>query len=274
MPKSGYDFYLKDCQLPIPPDKLQIKINNANETLTLINEGQINILKTAELTDIEFECRIPQVQYPFAVYKSGFKNAFYFLNFFEELKTDKLPFQFLVTRVLPNGKKVFSTNIKVALEDYRITEQAKDGSDVFVKIKLKQYRPYETKTVDIKVNHGKPNATVQKTRDGTPQRDEYYVGNTAGFSSHPLTKTDPNVYITSRWVYKIGDIVDFHGGMCYYSPEYGATGFYARPGRAKLTRVTDSGRNGSSVPHPCHLVHLGSNSDVYGWVSAKDFNWI
>ena len=75
MGKTGYDFYLNKCLLPIAPDKLQIKINNANSKVTLIDEGQINILKKAELTDIEFDCIIPQVKYPFASYKGGFKGA-------------------------------------------------------------------------------------------------------------------------------------------------------------------------------------------------------
>ena len=66
MAQSGYDFYLGRCLLPIAPPKLTVKINNANETATLINEGEINILRQAGLTDIEFECRIPQEKYPFA----------------------------------------------------------------------------------------------------------------------------------------------------------------------------------------------------------------
>jgi LysM repeat protein len=164
MAKSGYDFYLKKCLLPIAPEKLSIKINNANSTLTLIDEGQINILKTAELTDIEFECEIPQVKYPFATYKSGFKGASYFLDYFEELKTSKKPFQFIVSRTMPNGKVLFSTNIKVSMEDYKITENAKNGFDLTVKIKLKQYREYSTKTVNIKIAASKPKATVTTTR--------------------------------------------------------------------------------------------------------------
>ena len=51
--KNGYDFYLGNCLLPIAPEKLSLKINNANETITLINEGEINVLKRAGLTDIE-----------------------------------------------------------------------------------------------------------------------------------------------------------------------------------------------------------------------------
>lgn len=165
---GGYDFYLKDCLLPVAPEKLSIKINNANKTLTLINEGEINILKTPELTDVEFECRIPQVKYPFAVYKSGFQGAAYFLDCFESLKVDKKPFQFIVSRTMPNGKVLFSTNMKVSMEDYKITEQADDGFDLMVKVKLKQYRDYGTKTVAV--NTATSKATVSNSRaDSTVQ---------------------------------------------------------------------------------------------------------
>lgn len=241
MSKTGYDFYLKKCLLPIAPDKLQIKINNANETLTLINEGEINILKMAELTDVEFECRIPQVKYPFATYKSGFKGASYFLDYFESLKVDKKPFQFIVSRTMPNGKVLFSTNMKVSMEDYKITEQAKDGFDLTVKIKLKQYRDYGTKTVNIKIAASKPKATVQETRST---------------ESKPATKS-----------YKVGDIVNFHGGTHYYSSYPGAKGYSARAGKAKITIA-----NGSGKAHPWHLIHTDSGSNVYGWVDDGTFD--
>lgn len=241
MSKTGYDFYLKKCLLPIAPDKLQIKINNANETLTLINEGEINILKTAELTDVEFECRIPQVKYPFATYKSGFKGASYFLDYFESLKVDKKPFQFIVSRTMPNGKVLFSTNMKVSMEDYKITEQAKDGFDLTVKIKLKQYRDYGTKTVNIKIAASKPKATVQETRST---------------ESKPATKS-----------YKVGDIVNFHGGTHYYSSYPGAKGYSARAGKAKITIA-----NGSGKAHPWYLIHTDSGSNVYGWVDDGTFD--
>lgn len=164
MAKAGYSFFLDKCLLPIAPQKLQVKINNANKTVTLIDEGQINILKTAELTDVEFECEIPQVNYPYAIYKSGFLSAGFFLDYFERLKTSKKPFQFIVSRTMPNGRVLFATNIKVSMESYTITEQAKNGFDLTVKIKLKQYREYATKTVNIKIAASKPKATVQQTR--------------------------------------------------------------------------------------------------------------
>lgn len=174
MGKNGYDFYLDKCLLPIAPKKLEIKIKNANKTLTLIDDGEINILKTAKLTDISFECIIPQFQYPFANYPDGFKDAAYFLNFFEKLKTGKKPFQFIVSRALPNGKMLFSTDIAVSLEDYRVTEQAGDGFDLTVKISLKQYREYGTKTVNVSIAASK--AAVQPTRAASTVQSSTPIG--------------------------------------------------------------------------------------------------
>ena len=162
---SGYMVFLKYCLLPITPQKITIKINNANKTITLIDQGQVNLLKKAELTDVEFECMIPQTNYPFALYKSGFLGASFFLTYFERLKTSKKPFQFIVVRTKPNGRILFSTNLKVTLEDYTLTEDAKEGFDVNVKIKLKQWRDYRTKTVNIQENNDSSiTATVQAVR--------------------------------------------------------------------------------------------------------------
>ena len=145
----AYHFYMGKMLCPIAPSKLQLKIGNKNKAITLINEGEVNILKQAGLTEISFDLLLPNVNYPFATYKSGFKNAGYFLDELEKLKTDKKPFQFIVTRLFPNGDMLFDTNMKVSLETYDIKEDVKEGFDVVVSVKLKQYRTYGTKICDV-----------------------------------------------------------------------------------------------------------------------------
>lgn len=169
MAKSGYDFYLDKCLLPVTPEKLTISISNQNDTVNLINEGEINILKKAGLTDIEFECEIPQVKQPYAVYtnSSGFRVATYFLDYFEKLKTSGNPFQFIVCRKKPNGKSLFNTNIKVSMEDYKLTEDAGNGFDIKVKIRLKQWRDYGTKQVKVTITAEKPKAAPEPVRETT-----------------------------------------------------------------------------------------------------------
>jgi LysM repeat protein len=160
----AYYFYFDKLLLPIAPSKLQLKINNQNNQIILINDGEINILKKPKLTDIDFDVSIPQVKYPFATYKNGFKDASYFLNEFETLKTSQKPFQFIVSRTLPNGKMLFDTNMKVSMEDYKTKEDAKDGFDITVSISLKQYKDYGTKTCNITFASSKPKATVMAAR--------------------------------------------------------------------------------------------------------------
>ncbi len=144
-----YYFYLDKILLPVAPSKMSLKIDNKNKTLVEINEGEINILKKAGLTNIEFDAMIPNVKYPFATYKNGFQSAKIFLEAIEKLKTSKQPFQFIVSRTYPNGKGIFNTNIKVSLESYTIKEDRKEGLDVVVTFNLKQYKDYGTKICKI-----------------------------------------------------------------------------------------------------------------------------
>lgn len=144
-----YYFYLDKILLPVTPSKLTIKTKNKNKTLIEINEGEINILKKAGLTEIEFDEMIPNVKYPFATYKNGFQSAQTFLEAIEKLKTNQQPFQFIVSRTYPNGKGLFNTNMKVSLENYTIKEDKKEGLDVIVTFNLKQYRDFGTKTCKI-----------------------------------------------------------------------------------------------------------------------------
>lgn len=175
----GYEFYLDNMLLPIAPQKLSLKINNQNKTYSMINDGEINVLKSAGLTDIEFEFLLPNVKYPFAVYKSNFETADVFLEKIEKLKTDLKPFQFIVVRKKPNGNSLFGTNMKVSLEDYTIKEDAKEGMDIVVSIKLKQYKEFGTKTCNVIIKQEVPKANLNNNRETTnspaPSQNQYYT---------------------------------------------------------------------------------------------------
>lgn len=145
----AYDVYIGKMLCPVTPSKIDTKIKNQNKTMNLINDGEINILKSAGLTEISFDLLLPNVKYPFATYKSGFVNAKFFLDEFEKMKAEKKIISFKVIRKFPNGKMLFDTDIKVSLEDYTIKENSKNAFDPTVTIKLKHYKDYGTKICDI-----------------------------------------------------------------------------------------------------------------------------
>jgi LysM repeat protein len=167
-----YEFYFDKVLLPVTPDKLTLEIDGADKTYTLMNEGEISVLKSPKLTGISFDFLLPNTEYPFAVYGSKFVPAVYYLDMLKKYKEEKKPFQFKVIRNFPNGKMIFETDMKVSIVSYTPKESADNGFDVVVSIKLKQYRDYGTKTckIETKSTKGntkenvKPTVKVQATR--------------------------------------------------------------------------------------------------------------
>lgn len=174
----AYQFFLDGVQLPIAPSALQLKIKNQNKTTDLINQGEINILKSPGLTEVSFDFLIPHTQYPFAEYPGGFKAPKYYLDKLESLKNGKKPFQFIVSRISPGGEQYFGTNLKVSIEDYTIKEDAGYEFDLTISIKLKQYRDYGAKLVTvIEDSAGQKTAEVKESRsaESKPEAKTYTV---------------------------------------------------------------------------------------------------
>ena len=171
-----YNVYLGDMLCPIAPEKIQLKVANQNKTMALMNGEEINIIKSAGLSEISFSLLLPNTQYPFAVYKSGFERAGYFLEQIEKLKLEKKPFQFIIVRQFPDGKSLYNTNIKVSLEDYQIEDNANDGFDVRVSLRLKQYRDYGTKVCELDTSVVSPQQTRPADTSPAPvQQNKTYT---------------------------------------------------------------------------------------------------
>lgn len=170
-----YYFYMGSVLLPVSPEKFTLKVKNANKTMTLINEGEVNFLRQAGLTELEFDVLIPAVQYAFAKYDGGFQSPAYFTNHFERLKISKEPFQFIISRQMPDGKLIFDTNMTVSMESYTVKEQANEGFDLVVSIKLKQYKAYGTKIVKVS-NSNTASVTNQRpvTNSPAPKQETTY----------------------------------------------------------------------------------------------------
>lgn len=161
-----YSLYLDGVLMPIAPEKIQRNIKNQNKTINLLNDGEINILKSPGLTDFSFDLVLPQQKYPFARYVDGFKTADYFLEKLNQLKTEKKSFRFLINRIMDNGFTFFSNDLMVSIEDYSIIDDVQHGFDIVVNLKLKQYKTYGLQTFAVtEKTENTTVATVQKQRE-------------------------------------------------------------------------------------------------------------
>lgn len=110
-------------------------------------------------------------------------------------------------------------------------------------------------------------STIEVTDVGTTQNVELHkCQKRLTYTPKPITQAKPS----AKKSYKVGDIVNFHGGTHYVSSYSGARGYSARAGRAKITLGPNCAGNGKA--HPWHLVHIDGQSNVYGWVDEGTFD--
>lgn len=174
-----YSFFLNGVLLPVAPSKMELKITNRNKTISLLQAGEVNVIKSPGLSEISFTALLPNVSYPFAKYKDNrFRAAYYYLEHLEKLKIGMEPFQLVISRRNEAGKYLFDTSMKVSLEDYVIEEKAENNKDIIVNIKLKQYINYEV--IELHPNN-----------DNTESSDIYYTK----VSTRPAPKADKSYVV-------------------------------------------------------------------------------
>ena len=126
-------------EFPITPGELTITNDSNNKVVTLIDEGDINILKSPSLIEVEFESRFPTHKYP---YSSEPNNISYYHDIFTKLKEEKKPFKFIVARTGLAETSTGNTRLLMALEKLETNESADEGDDVIYSFTLKQYKEY------------------------------------------------------------------------------------------------------------------------------------
>ncbi len=146
-----YYFFFGVIPLPVTPGALTISTPSLNATKILINDGEINLLKSPGLREISFDFLLPQRKAPWMNYSIADNyTATLYIPLLNELKASKEPFQFIVTRMTPDNKPLFFTNITCQIESFDYEEDAAThGLDVNCKILLKEYKDYGTKTFSI-----------------------------------------------------------------------------------------------------------------------------
>lgn len=167
-----YHVYIGPFELPVPPEKIELKANGKNDTVNLADGTEINLLQTPGLSELTMTILLPSVSYAFAPQA---QTPEYYLTAFEQYMVKKQPFQFTVIRSLPGGKLLHKTNMPVTLEDYTATDDVAEGFDTKVKLSLMQYRPYETGLIPVTVNADGTYTAQAPSRPDTREKPTSYA---------------------------------------------------------------------------------------------------
>lgn len=147
-----HGFYLGDVRLPVAPKSFKVTIDNKNETVDLASGGAYKVINEPGLTSYQFEFYIPHDEnsMPWAVYEYGYKSPQFYFEYLEDLKTfetktDRI-FQFMVIEDKPNPTII---SVPCTLEDYSIEQDADNGLDYVVSVKLERYDVHLTESFEL-----------------------------------------------------------------------------------------------------------------------------
>lgn len=170
-----YYFFIGPVLLPVTPEALTVESDGNNQVVTLINDGEINILHDPKLKEVAFDVLLPTQpqKYPFAFYSLAGAEALAFTKYFDLLQKRKIPFPFIVAKLRPGSLIPVGYEYMMAvIESYSQKEDATKGLDMFVSLKLREYREYATIRVDAEPEKDENGKLVYKA---TKQRAKSFT---------------------------------------------------------------------------------------------------
>ena len=134
-----YQLYLDGILFPVAPAKIEWNYYGRNETVSLIDQGELNLIRPGKLLQFSFQLLLPHQKYPFAYYPKGvFISERYYLERLQKMMENQRPVVFALVR--PGTEHRHELKM-VTLENYLVREDARESRDVIVHLDLKEFIP-------------------------------------------------------------------------------------------------------------------------------------
>lgn len=129
-------------QLPVNPEKVEVKFSGNNSTTEIIQLGEINLLKDRKLAEISFSSFFPQEDWFPAIRTRGqFKRPAFYKSFFEGIQEDKKPCRLIITGL--------NITMKTSVEKFSYYHQGGDHEDAYYSLDFKEYRDYHITQIPV-----------------------------------------------------------------------------------------------------------------------------
>lgn len=137
------DYNGRVIKLPVNPEEIWVKIGGNNESVDMVQNGEVNIPKDKKLTTIELAGFFPEdTDAPYV--QRGADGADAYVDFFKTLQDAKKPFRFIIS-----GTDV---NQEMLIESFEYGFSGGCG-DIEFSLSMKEYRPITYREVKlVKIN--------------------------------------------------------------------------------------------------------------------------
>ena len=122
-------------QIPVNPQKFDVKTAGNNETVDIIALGQVVIPRKKKLSSISWSSFFPyESWHPAIRTKGAFQSAAFYLEFINKIRDDCKPCHLTVTGI--------GFDDQVVIESFDYYHQAGDHEDTYYSITFKRYQPH------------------------------------------------------------------------------------------------------------------------------------
>ena len=159
----GFENDKREIQLPINPPALEVSDGMNTEKYDIISLGEINIIKSCKLTEINFESFFPADWLP-DVSSDKLYEPIWYINTIKKWMESKKPVHFVVS----------SDNLKIdidaSIESFVWSESGGSVGDIDYKLQLKRYKYYGAKKVAV-VKPSTASEPAQAVQQPSPRPD-------------------------------------------------------------------------------------------------------
>jgi hypothetical protein len=154
--------YLSDStfELPVLPEKISVKRSLDSSEKTVLELGNVNILRGAKLRQISFSSFFPAQKIPAVSVRTKIKEPLWYVQKLRDMMESRKALRFVLL-----GDDL-DINTQMSVESFEYSESYGAVGDIEYKLTLKEWVDYSPRKVTIKQNKA---VSESKTRSGQPE---------------------------------------------------------------------------------------------------------
>lgn len=150
----------REINIPVLPASLKVSSPGKNERTTVLELGEVLILRKKGLRTIEWDSFFPKSSAPYTT--GQVRNPTAIIQAIQSARDSRTPLRFLIA-----GTDL-DMNVKMGVESFEYEERSGELGDFYYSIKLYEWRDYSAKRITLPAQKSEPAKAQEPTRAGQP----------------------------------------------------------------------------------------------------------
>lgn len=152
----------REINIPVLPAKLNVSSPGTNERVTVLELGEVLLLRKKGLRILSWESFFPVSKAPYTV--GQIRDPVSIVQAIQKARDQKSPVRFLIT-----GTDL-DCNLRMGIDSFEYEERSGELGDLYYTIKLYEWKDISPKRIVLPEKGGEPAKTQELERPGKPEQ--------------------------------------------------------------------------------------------------------